>query len=456
MSDVTKEVAEVVKEHTAPIAENIANNEKAIKEIYENVQNIVKDQVNKSEVEQMLNEGMKHVSEQNKTLAKQFPRETITLKTFGSAVIRSKSFQDQLKQYGTKSGEHRDGFKVDFKSIAKGLNLYYETNSSDDPNLTNGLTDTNIFDPLGSSASLTPAERYEFAFDQFFSVLDSSFIRGIDLRKTFIFPYINVRRTSRPALKWSEYVPTDPLGFSYVKEGEVKPTQGLSVTSSNIGSLKVAKHMMFTDEIWKDLPRLEDVVFNLLLQEFALKREDAVLNYNSNNDLEDGLFFQATPFDNTTVKQNVQDPNIVDVINGCMVQLSTATNYDFEETCTDVNFVGLNPADAGYLFWMKKDAENRSQAYEMFEMLKTRGIEIVENLGIPEGKILIGDLKKFTFWEYEPYNVRFGLVNDQFIYNQFTIVGEGRHMQGMSVLDRKCIIYDDIATIQQALANGPV
>jgi len=463
MSDVTKEVAEVVKEtvkqHSEPLVKNIADNKEAIKEVYDNVQNIIKDQVKKDDVEKMLNDGFKHLSDENKSIAKQFPRETITLKTFSSAVMRSKEVLKSLKQIGdqVKSGSRNNlEFNIDFNSIAKGLNLYYETVSTDNPNLTNGLTDTNIFDPNGDQAGLTPQERYDFAFDQFFNVLDSSMIRGIELRDTFIFPYINLSRTSIPALRWTEYLPVTPLGFEIVKEGELKPTQDITLSTSKIGSLKIAKHMMFTEEIWQDLPRLENVVFNLLVQEFALKRQDAILNYDSANDLEDGIFIQATPFDVNTVKIAVQDPSILDVITAMLVQIETATNYDFGATSKNVNFVGMNPLDYGYLFMMKKDGENNSQTLAMFDMLQRMGISIVTDLAIPEGKILVGDLKKYNVWEYQPYSVRFGLVNDQFIYNQFTIVAEGRHMQGMSVLDRKNIVFDDIAVIQQALSDGPV
>lgn len=458
MSDLVKEVAEVVKDKTAPLQDSISKNEKAIKEVYENVQNIIKEQVKKDDVEKMMNDGFKHLSDQNKAIASRNPRETITLKTFSSAVMRSPEVLKNLKTIGesVKNGRSNIEFSIDFKSIAKGLNLYYETVSTDNPNLTNGLTDTNVFDPNGDQAGLTPQERYDFAFDQFFNVLDSSMIRGIELRDTFIFPFINLSRTSIPALRWTEYLPVNPLGFEIVKEGELKPTQDITLSTSKIGSLKIAKHMMFTEEIWEDLPRLENVVFNLLVQEFALKRQDAILNYDSANDLEDGIFLQATPFDVNTVKVAVQDPTILDVITACLVQIETSTNYDFGATSKNVNFVGMNPLDYGYLFMMKKDGENNSQTLAMFDMLQRMGISIVTDLAIPEGKILIGDLKKYNVWEYQPYSVRFGLVNDQFIHNQFTIVAEGRHMQGMSVLDRKNIIFDDIAVIQQALSDGPV
>ena len=136
MSDLVKEVAEVVKDKTAPLQDSISKNEKAIKEVYENVQNIIKEQVKKDDVEKMMNEGFKHLSDQNKAIASRNPRETITLKTFSSAVMRSPEVLKNLKTIGesVKSGRSNIEFSIDFKSIAKGLNLYYETVSTDNPN----------------------------------------------------------------------------------------------------------------------------------------------------------------------------------------------------------------------------------------------------------------------------------------------------------------------------------
>ena len=61
------------------------------------------------------------------------------------------------------------------------------------------------------------------------------------------------------------------------------------------------------------------------------------------------------------------------------------------------------------------------------------------------------DLSKYNTTNYVGYNVKIGWVNDDFIKNQFVILGESRFHAFVKKLDEQAFIYDDIATIKTAI-----
>ncbi len=62
-------------------------------------------------------------------------------------------------------------------------------------------------------------------------------------------------------------------------------------------------------------------------------------------------------------------------------------------------------------------------------------------------------MSKYNVSNYIPYTVRIGFINDQFITNKFTMVGESRHHAFVKELDKQAFIYDDIDTIITAITK---
>ena len=61
--------------------------------------------------------------------------------------------------------------------------------------------------------------------------------------------------------------------------------------------------------------------------------------------------------------------------------------------------------------------------------------------------MLIGDFTKLEVINYIDYAVKIGWINDDFIKNQFVMLGEGRFFVLVRELDKLAFIYDDVATI---------
>ena len=448
MDDITKDVVDAVK----PIIEEKAKqfsieNEEVKKEIQDNFNKEIKGI--RDSFEQEFKSAKKDLDELGKKIDESFKSRNsveditkmMTLKALTRAITRTDSFSEHLRE----AVKNKKSFIVDFGDVAKGINVYGEASE-------NSLTDTNIF---GASDSAV-------AFDSLFNLLNSDEVKGVSFRDTIIFNYITVSRTSKPIITSSEIVPipddeNNPLGYGIVKEGGKKPTQKIGITSAKYGNKKIAKHMAFSEESFDDIPQLENVIYTMLFQEFMLKREDVVMKLvDSVNPAHNGIINNSVHFDPNTVGDVVQDPSLSDVILSMANQVSLSENYSYGDSAT-ANVCLLNPSDYLYGLVLKKDADNNLQ-YEMFRKLMREefDINVIPTKIIPKGYVFVGDLKKYRFYEYKPYSVRIGWINDMFIHNQFAIVAEGRHIQFIPTWDKRALVYEQIELVKTALSNGPV
>ena len=73
---------------------------------------------------------------------------------------------------------------------------------------------------------------------------------------------------------------------------------------------------------------------------------------------------------------------------------------------------------------------------------------------IPSDKIFVADMSKYNISNWVRYSVRIGWINDQFITNQFTMVGESRSHYFIKNFDELAFVYDDISVVQAAIDSG--
>ena len=84
----------------------------------------------------------------------------------------------------------------------------------------------------------------------------------------------------------------------------------------------------------------------------------------------------------------------------------------------------------------------------LFNQVTIGGVTIIPEENIPAGKIFVADMSKYNTTNYLSYTVKIGWINDDFIKNQFVILGESRFHAFVKKLDEQAFIYDDIATIK--------
>jgi HK97 family phage major capsid protein len=149
----------------------------------------------------------------------------------------------------------------------------------------------------------------------------------------------------------------------------------------------------------------------------------------------------------------VTSPNFMDIVNAIITDIFVTQNYT-DEAHYQANVVLVHPIDF-YLQLVSAKDDNGLPLYpqaSLFNQVNFGGVVVRPWIKVPAGKIFVADMKRYTVVNYVPFSIRIGWINDQFITNKFTIVGESRYFQYLRNLDQNAFVYDDIATVSAAIA----
>ena len=142
-------------------------------------------------------------------------------------------------------------------------------------------------------------------------------------------------------------------------------------------------------------------------------------------------------------------PTIMDVVNAMQLQIINTPNYtDEPDFFGDV--VLMNVADFYKYFGAAKDAFGRplfENGYQGGRTFNYNGYTFVATTRIAAGSIELMDSTKIDVTTYSPYRVEIGWVNDDFIKNQFVILGESRGHIVIKNHDKRAFVKGVIATI---------
>lgn len=275
--------------------------------------------------------------------------------------------------------------------------------------------------------------------------------RNANLRDTYIDDLIDVFPTSQAAYAYTETYPKDG-DFGFVAEGAVKPQTDLKIETRYATPVKVAGWVKLTDEAVQDIKGLRNIVGDYLRKKHDLKRQKGILFGDGIAPNPKGATLYGRAFTAGSMAGTIFNPNIMDAINAGITDVYTTHNYD-DEASYRPSLVLISPVDFFVQFVGAKDLDGRPlyPTASLFNMVNIGGVTVVPERDIPAGKIFIADLSKYNVTDYIGYRVKIGWVNDDFIKNQFVVLGESRFHAFVRKLDEQAFIYDDIETIITAI-----
>jgi hypothetical protein len=253
------------------------------------------------------------------------------------------------------------------------------------------------------------------------------------------------------------YTETEILnnGADFVLEGGTKPQSDFIITTRYANPVKVASYEVLTEEAVDDIPQLQSIATDYLRKIHDLKKARGILFGDGTAGAPTGATAIAQPFTAGTLALKVTAPNFMDIVNACITSVYNRTTNHPDEVRAIPNLVMVNPTDF-YLELVSAKDLNGLPLYPsagLFNQVNIGGVTIVPEIDIPTGKIFVADMGKYNVSNYIGYTVRIGWINDQFITNKFTMVGESRFHAYVKYLDRKAFLYDDIATIKTAITK---
>jgi hypothetical protein len=272
------------------------------------------------------------------------------------------------------------------------------------------------------------------------------------LRETFIEQYCTVTRTSKPVYTYVDYVPKEG-DATHVAEGGTKPQLDLNAVVRTQSPVKAAAWSKLTEEAATDVPRMESESRVNILKRVMLRKQNGILFGDGIAPNPTGVTVDAPAFSALTWKgQTKTAPNLYDAMVAVKNQIELAENYS-DDIDYYPNVCFLNPADYNDLLIEQSDQVYVFNDVNGAKIVAVDGVRVVSRKEIPQGKILMGDFTRCNVVNYIDYMSKVGYVNDDFIKNQFVILGETRYFTFIKELDKVAFVYDDISTVITALTT---
>jgi archaellum component FlaC len=276
-------------------------------------------------------------------------------------------------------------------------------------------------------------------------------LSNINFREAAILGAVSGFSTSLAAYPYTEAKPKDG-DYEFVLEKGTKPQVDLSWETNYAQPKKIAAWIKLSDESVTDVVGLQSVATDMLFKKHQLKKMRAILFGTGTGAEPKGATVYGRVFSAGALALGVTNPNFMDVVNAGITDIATTHNFE-DEMPYMANIVLVNPND----FYLNLVAAKDNQGLplypsaSLFNQVNIGGVTIIPEETITAGKIFICDMSKYFVSSYVPYTVKIGWVNDDFIKNQFVILGESRFHAFVKKLDEQAFLYDDIATIKTAI-----
>jgi len=261
-----------------------------------------------------------------------------------------------------------------------------------------------------------------------------------------------VTNTNSAAYAYTEMVPKDG-NYAFVAEGTAKPQSDFTWQNRYATPYKIAAYKVLTEEVVTDIPRMESTAREYLFKKHNLFKANAIYFSAASATTPTGATVYGRDFVPGAMAEKVEAPNFMDTVNACITDIYTTHNY-VDESPYEANICLINPIDFFIELVSAKD-KNGLPLYPqagLFNTVTIGGVTIKPWEKIVVGKIFVADMKRYNVANYVPFSIRIGWINDQFITNQFTMLGESRFYAYVEKLDEQAFIYDTIAAIKTAIA----
>ena len=268
-----------------------------------------------------------------------------------------------------------------------------------------------------------------------------------------LLSFCTTSSSNKAALSYTEMLPKEG-SYAFVAEGGTKPQIDFSWETRYPRPKKAAAYEILTEESVTDYARLDSVAREYLRKNHDLFKVNGVYFGDGTGENPTG----ATVIGRTFVAGGMADKlvngsaNIMDVINACITDIYVTAAFT-DEAHYKANVAMISPIDFFLNFVAAKDGNNLPlyPMASLFNQVVIGGVTIRPWVKVPAGKLFVADMSKYNLVNYIPFSIRIGWINDQFIKNKFTMLGESRFFQYVKNLDQAAFIYDDIATVVAAI-----
>jgi len=251
----------------------------------------------------------------------------------------------------------------------------------------------------------------------------------------FMLSRVDMGTTDASRMAWiNEIDAMEGAVNTNVGEGNTKPQIQHKFNVQYTDYKKAAAWMELTEEFDQDIPALSADLRRLLQEDVYRAFDDQI---------QADVLAAAVAFNISGLNSSIQDANLWDALFSLYLQPGV---YNFIPNTVALNWITDGKVQMG---------KNVNGSYlippfrEELERLRVRANKIVTNTAIA------GDLRQYRVRMYQDYVMRIGWINNQFIQNKFSVLGELKYHSFISDNRRRAIAKGDLNSIVLQIDGTP-
>lgn len=257
--------------------------------------------------------------------------------------------------------------------------------------------------------------------------------------ETILRQYSNVAKTNGRSVIYAEFKPGEG-DAEWVPEGGLKPLMSGEISEVTIVAGKVSLGAKLTEETLSDLQQIVAEIRAEIINRIGLAEEDGILNGTGEGGQIKGVSGNMPAFSLTSLQ--IENAGIMDAIHAAYAQIVSTSNMSFRP-----NVLMMNPLDVVAL---RREKDNTGRPLNEINALPT-GLVLVESTAVEQETIKIGDFNFLNIRDVWELTITFGWVNDDFLNNMVTMLGEKRLLAYIKNQYKTAFVSDTIANIITAI-----
>lgn len=233
-----------------------------------------------------------------------------------------------------------------------------------------------------------------------------------------------------------------------------KPESAITWQEYSASLRVIADTIPVTRNAYRHLGFIASEIDRLLRKNQAQRKDLQIYKGDGNSPNIKGIYTYTTAVVLASLPryQNVYLPNLADLVMDLGVYVSNKSDASGAQSKYATNVIFINPADA--LKFLEKGSDGHYVLPPFMMNGKVGNMQIVESPKVTANTLMVGDASYGTIYQSEDVVIEMGLVNDQFLKNQWTIRAE----QELCFLQRNAdlgafVKVTDVAAALAALAK---
>lgn len=250
----------------------------------------------------------------------------------------------------------------------------------------------------------------------------------------FMITRVDMGQTDQYKLAWVNETGMEGAIETAIAESGVKPQVQYKFSVEISTALKAAAWSALTEEFDTDVPGLASEVRGMLQRDVIHAFDNAIQEF---------VFSVAKPYNLPGLVDDIMYANLWDAAYALITQVGV---YEFDPNTLAIHWI------TNAKIQMSKN-QNGSYLNPPFgDELKAM---LVRANKITINSALAGDLKQVRVRMYQDYSLRMGWINDQFIKNEFAILGELRYHRFISDNRKWALAKGDLNAIKAVIDGVP-